>query len=224
VNDDLETRQRLLEAAARLFARRGFTDVTVREICHEAHANVAAVNYHFHDKIGLYTEVVRTAIEAIRGTSDTARQAGEGASAEEKLRIYIRVFLQRIAAAGRDAWIHQLIGREIADPTPAFDLIINQAIRPRLEYVAGLISELLGCPPTDDRVMKCVASTQSQLLLCLNTAVPRVYPKFNLTPPTIDQLAEHIAAFSLGGIHALNQDPSATPVAVPRGRGRRRAS
>jgi hypothetical protein len=51
-----------------------------------------------------------------------------------------------------------------------------------------------------------------------------VYPKFNLTPPTIDQLAEHIAAFSLGGIQAVKQDPSAMPVAVPRGRGRRSAS
>ena len=51
---DQETRQRLLEAAARLFAARGFTHVTVREICNAANANVAAVNYHFGDKLGLY--------------------------------------------------------------------------------------------------------------------------------------------------------------------------
>jgi AcrR family transcriptional regulator len=224
VNEDLRTRQRVLEAAARLFARRGFSDVTVREICRAAHANVAAVNYHFHDKLGLYTEVVRAAIEAIRGTSDIARHASEGAPAEQKLRIYVRVFLQRIAANGRDSWIFQLIRREIADPTPAFDLIIKHAIRPRLEYLGGVVSELLACPPDDARVMKCVASLQSQCLFCLNPAVARVFPRFNLTPPTLDELADHIAEFSLGGIRALARHPSAAPAAVPRVRRSGRAS
>jgi AcrR family transcriptional regulator len=220
VNEDLRTRQRVLEAAARLFSRRGFNDVTVREICRAAHANIAAVNYHFHDKLGLYTEVVRAAIEAIRGTSDSARQAGEGAPPEEKLRIYVQVFLQRIAADGRDSWIHQLISREMSDPTPAFDLIIKQAIRPRLEYLGSVVGELLGCRPDDARVMKCVASLQSQFLFCLNPAVARVYPKFNLTPPTIDDLATHIAEFSLGGIRAVARHPSAATAAPPRARRR----
>jgi AcrR family transcriptional regulator len=200
---DLETRQRLLESAARLFARRGFKDVTVREICRAARANVAAVNYHFRGKLGLYTAVVRMAIDEIRGTSDSARQAGEGASAEEKLRIYIRVFLKRIAENGRDSWIHQLISREMADPTPAFDLIIKQAIRPRLEYLGGLVSELLDCPPKDPRVIRCVAGLQSQFLFCMNPAAARVHPAFNLTPQAIEQQAEHILVFSLGGIRAV---------------------
>jgi AcrR family transcriptional regulator len=220
VNEDLRTRQRLLEAAARLFARRGFNDVTVREICRAAHANVAAVNYHFHDKLGLYTEVVRAAIHAIRGTSDSAREAAEGSLPEEKLRIYVQVFLQRIAANGRDSWIHQLISREMSDPTPAFDLIIKQAIRPRLEYLGGVVSELLACPTDDPRVMRCVASLQSQFLFWVNPAVARVYPRFNLTLPTIDELAAHIAEFSLGGIRALSRHPSTAPAAVPRVRRR----
>ena len=53
-----ETRQRLIESATRLFAERGFAKVTVREICKAARANVAAVNYHFGGKNGLYQEIV----------------------------------------------------------------------------------------------------------------------------------------------------------------------
>ena len=41
---DRETRFRVLQAAERLFAERGFKKVTVREICRAAKANVAAVN------------------------------------------------------------------------------------------------------------------------------------------------------------------------------------
>ena len=40
---DTETRDRLLQAGARLFADRGFRKVTVRDICRVARANVAAV-------------------------------------------------------------------------------------------------------------------------------------------------------------------------------------
>jgi hypothetical protein len=83
-----------------------------------------------------------------------------------------------------------------------------------------VISELLACPPDDARVMMCVASLQSQCLLCLTPAVARVFPKFNLTPPTIDELAAHITEFSLGGIRALARRPSASTAAVPRVRRR----
>ena len=54
--DGLETRQRLLEPASEVFAQKGFRDATIAEICREAGANVAAVNYHFGSKGELYVE------------------------------------------------------------------------------------------------------------------------------------------------------------------------
>jgi TetR/AcrR family transcriptional regulator, regulator of cefoperazone and chloramphenicol sensitivity len=224
MDKDLETRQRLIETAAMLFSQRGFNNVTVREICAEAQANVAAVNYHFRDKFGLYTQVVRTAIEAMRGTSAAAKEAGAGGSAEEKLRTYIRIFLQRVVVNGRDSWIHRLMNHEMADPTPALDLIVDEAIRPRLEYLGGVVAELLGCAPNDDRVMKCVASVQSQCLLSMrNAAAERLYPRLKLTPPTIHQLADHISEFSLAGIRALARR-SVVAASSPGAARRRRAS
>ena len=70
---DLETRDRLLKAAEQLFAERGFKNVTVRDICRVARANVAAVNYHFGDKMGLYREVLQIAIDAVRETTEAGR-------------------------------------------------------------------------------------------------------------------------------------------------------
>src|SRR6267142_1624106 len=83
---DRETHDRLLDAAARLFAARGFKEVTVREICRSARANVAAVNYHYGDKQGLYHEVLAKAVETMQATTEAARQAGQGAAAAARLR------------------------------------------------------------------------------------------------------------------------------------------
>src|ERR1700704_2670658 len=110
MNEYREPRQRLLKTAARLFAGRGFKQVTVREICREARANVAAVNYHFRDKLGLYTDVMQGAIDAMREKRESARAAGEGQPAEEKLRRYIVIFLQGVLTP-EYATVRQLIHR-----------------------------------------------------------------------------------------------------------------
>jgi AcrR family transcriptional regulator len=136
-SSDRVTRERLIASAARLFGERGFKRVTVREICGAACANVAAVNYHFGDKLGLYREVLQVAVSEMRSTSDAARLAGEGGTSEDKLRAYIAVYIQRVVGSAHDSWIHQLMSRELADPTPALDLVVQQVIRPRLLRAGG---------------------------------------------------------------------------------------
>jgi AcrR family transcriptional regulator len=44
-----EPRERLLSAAGREFAERGYEAATVRDICLAAGVNLAAVNYYFGD-------------------------------------------------------------------------------------------------------------------------------------------------------------------------------
>src|SRR5215831_6560098 len=133
---DRHTRERLLRVAAQMFAARGFKRVTVREICRAARANVAAVNYHFGDKLELYCEVVRRAVSTMRSTSAAAQEAGAGGTAEEKLRAYIRVFVDQVGGSSHASWIHQLMSWELANPTPALDLVVQQVIQPRLEYLS----------------------------------------------------------------------------------------
>jgi AcrR family transcriptional regulator len=202
---DSETHDRLLKAAERLFADRGFKKVTVRDICRAARANVAAVNYHFGDKLGLYRVVMQSAIDGMRGTNDAARQAGEGQPPEEQLRRYIAIFVHRVLTPGNDA-IHKLINREMNDPTPALDALVEEGVRPRVEYLSGLIAAIIGCDPTEQRVLRCVASVQAQTLSYLpNPIAARLGFVNKPTAANLRDIADHIADFSLAGIQAVGR-------------------
>eukprot|EP01035_Chromulina_nebulosa_P048187 gene48187-65373_t len=54
------TRTAIISAAERLYAERGFADVTMRDIVAAADVNLAAVNYHFGSKDELIAELFVT--------------------------------------------------------------------------------------------------------------------------------------------------------------------
>jgi AcrR family transcriptional regulator len=211
VKADAETRARLLATAERFFGERGFKVVTVREICKAARANVAAVNYYFGDKLGLYREVLGRAIDAMRETSEAARRAGEGQPPEEQLRRFIGVFLERVLAPDR-ASIHRIVTREMSEPTPALDVLVEQGVRPRVEYLSGVIAGILGCDPKDRRVLRCVASVQAQAISYFpNPIAARLGFSFEPTPENIEEAARHIATFSLAGVRAVGGSSPTAP-------------
>jgi len=224
--DVAETRARLLESARHLFAERGLEDVTVREICREAGANLALVSYYFGDKLGLYYEVVNEAIAAVREFNSSAMNAPEGTDAEGRLRYFVRGLLSQVlkfrsgdtdpAANDRprwgavDSWVHKLIQHELSRPTEAATRIMQEAMAPRIRYLAEIVTELLSCPKKDPRVMHCVASVHG---LCLVYSRIVLADRFKAVMPDlasdggfdVDDAVAHVTAFSLAGIHAMRR-------------------
>ena len=72
------TRTAILSAAERLYADRGFADVTLRDIVAAAGVNLAAVNYHFGSKDELIAELFVT-----RSLATNRERLNELRSAEE---------------------------------------------------------------------------------------------------------------------------------------------
>ena len=86
-----------------MFAELGFHHATVRQICDRAGANIASVNYHFGDKTGLYTEVVRQSMRAAR--FDAVRAAlDQHASPEEILRAVVKARLENLWGQDLPDW------------------------------------------------------------------------------------------------------------------------
>ena len=69
------------------------------------------------------------------------------------------------------------MSRELVDPTPALDLIVQQAIRPRMVYLCTLVGELMARPVDDVRVTRCAHSIHAQCVAFIpNPVAARLYP------------------------------------------------
>ena len=71
------TKERILDAAEKLFARRGFDGVTVRQIMKDAGADVALAYYHFKSKRDLFDAVMLRRVETLNAMRLQALEAVE---------------------------------------------------------------------------------------------------------------------------------------------------
>lgn len=201
---DAATRERLLDAGLQLFAERGFSAVTVRDLCRAAEANVASVNYHFGDKLGLYREVMERALEGAR--DDITITAPEDAGPEERLRHYVRTLLPRLAMPTSEAVLAQkLMRQEMNDPTPLAPWVADEVIMPRIGFLSEAVAELLDTDLEDPRVRRCVLSLHAQCLFYMPNNFRKVaMPGWrDMSAAEIAAAAEHIVAFSLAGIERI---------------------
>ena len=204
-----DTRTKLLDAAGQVFAESGFQAATVREICARAGVNIALVNYHFGDKLELYTEVLRHSVGASgNGIINTA--IASTAPPEAAFRELIHAMLQRVCRADRPGWHFQLMMHEFAQPTPAMASVIDETMRPVYDRFRELIGCMLDLPPDHDKVRLSTHSVISQVVHYAHARhiVSRVWPELELNPERIEQIAAHIAEFSIAGIRGIAPTPA----------------
>jgi AcrR family transcriptional regulator len=200
-----QTRARLVDAAGEMFAELGFHHTTVRQICQRAGANIAAVNYHFRDKTGLYTEVVRQSMRAAR--LDAVRAAfDQNAPPEQILRAVIKTRLESLRSLDLGDWHFRIFAHELAKPTPAMNIVVNEAIRPLYSRMCMLLGNILGLPPDHEKTRLCAHSIIGQLLFYAfaRPVINRLAPEMKMSATHIDLLADHITEFSLAYLRQAN--------------------
>jgi len=187
-----------------MFAELGFHHTTVREICNRAGANIAAVNYHFRDKTGLYTEVVRQSmraakLEAVRAAFD------QNAPPDEILRAVIKTRLESLRGLDLGDWHFRIFAHELAKPTPAMNVVANEAIRPLYLRMCKLIAVIVALPPDHQKTRLCAQSIIGQILFYAFAApvISRLGPEVKMTRSQVDLIANHITEFSLAYLRNL---------------------
>lgn len=158
--DGEATRERLLLTGLRLFAQRGFSATSTREIAQAAGANVAAIAYHFGDKAGLYRAAFfeplcesQAEIEPPWLTRDMPL--------EEAFAHYFSVFVEPLNQGEASRLCVQLRMREMLEPTGLWAEEIANDIRPLHEALLVLLMRALALPQPDDdlqRLALCISA------------------------------------------------------------------
>lgn len=197
-----QTRARLLDAARETFSEHGFQGATVREICRRAGANVAAVSYHFGSKDDLLAEALNFA----QLRSLQADNLDSGASPKERLRLFIRDFMLLLLDERNPSSQCRMMARELADPSPALDKIVREAIAPLHEFLYKLLREIAGKNAGEAELRRCVHSIFGQCLYYRHShpVLQRLHPRLRYSRKEIEALAGHIADFSLAGIARIS--------------------
>jgi TetR/AcrR family transcriptional regulator, regulator of cefoperazone and chloramphenicol sensitivity len=198
---DEATRARLLNAASEVFAESGFTAATVRDICARAQVNVASVNYHFRDKLGLYTEVLKRSAgpDAQRKIRDAMAEAS---SPEEALRTFVRGMFDKVYGPNPEANV-KIMTQEIINPSPAFDGIVNETVRPQYKQLCAIVSRITGHAPTSTETKLGVYSLVGQILHYFHgrEIIARLTPTMNVAKER-HRIADHIVNFTMAGLAA----------------------
>ena len=199
-----KTRNRLLTAASRIFAEKGFQESTIAEICEQAETNIASVNYHFRDKETLYLESWRFAFNRELNLYPPDGGLSTDAPAEQRLAERIRSLINRVS--DDSSYSFAIINKEMAQPTRLLSDILEKEINPQRLQMLDLLKECLGQDASDEQIHYCHTSIMGQCFQLLR--LKHMHSARHFRSPASDvsdtkAFAEHVVQFSLAGIQAI---------------------
>jgi AcrR family transcriptional regulator len=216
--EHLAVRQRIIEAAGSVFAELGYEGATVRMITERAGVNVAAINYYFRDKAGLYQELVAACHCSSQEAADACPWPND-APAEERLKFFIERMVRRALNSERPAWHRLVMAREMIAPTPALDRMVNENIRPERDQLVGALHEMTSGRLGERELHLLGFSIVGQCLFYLQNGplIDRLCPMLRADPPALAELVAHIQRFSLAAVRSLTfpDTPSPSRMAQP---------
>lgn len=150
------THERILTAAEKLFAEKGYKETTTREIVREAGASLSSLQAHFQGKENVYFQVRCRAIEELYqfmrpSLEEVAYMDGQGLLYGETAWNLLYELVSKYAAwcfDPKNRYAIALIGREMLDGSPVQDLP-EEKIKSVLAYVRLLCLRYVGTEEGD---------------------------------------------------------------------------
>ncbi|MDP2848878.1 MAG: CerR family C-terminal domain-containing protein [Humidesulfovibrio sp.] len=208
MQSDSGTKARLLAAARVQFALHGGKEATVRDICAQAGANVAAVNYHFGGKEKLFMAVLMAFLDEAQAKYPVHMGLGPDASPQERLKAYIRSLLYRLMGDGDpvNERLGQLLSAEFIEPSEHFEIVTERHVAPHHEALLGILRELL--PDAEGRTIHlCAAGVVGHCLLFDNAkqVIRTLYPEIALEKLGVELVADFVFRYAQAGISRMGE-------------------
>jgi AcrR family transcriptional regulator len=131
-----EARERILDAASRLIAARGYKATTVRDIATAAGLNLAMIHYYFGNKEGLYRTLFEEKVFAVQRILADATEAGT--TCRDRLERFVRAYAHFLSQHGHFA---RIIQQEILSGGEIFRETFRPQIGRNYAMLRGIVEE-----------------------------------------------------------------------------------
>lgn len=201
------TREKILAAASEVFCDKGFAHTTIRDICAAADVNVAAVNYHFGDKKQLYLQVLSQWMTDFVADTAMEQTLASDAPPEERLHEYFRAELSILLkdndvdgkALNKIRLIIRQLTEEDHDPQ-VFDC--HKSVEEKLVF--PVITELVGTNLDEETLTVAIMAVTSLTTHYFLAVVDNPEMAFK-TEKELDQTADLLSTFALGGLQSIKE-------------------
>jgi AcrR family transcriptional regulator len=163
IEEQVDTKTRLLNAAEKLFGQNGFDATSLRDITAEAQVNLASVNYHFQSKDSLIDAVIGRRLEPVnRRRIQMLDATGPSPTLEQILEAFMAPILEReIWPAG------PLIGRVFSNPDQFLERVFKKHLAAVAQRFRDAIAQVLPGLPLEEIVWRLhfMAGSMSHVLV-----------------------------------------------------------
>lgn len=192
-----DARSRLVAAALKLFAEKGYKAASTRDICEAAEANISAIRYYFGDKAGLY----RAAFTEPMGESacTLSVDAFDGMSLREALNKLFKDFLAPMKKGEELKLVMKLHFREMLEPTGAWQDEIDAEIKPQHVALVSLFKQYFGLPAVDEDLHRLAFAVIGMAVHYYvgQDVVSSIAPEIMQTGEAIDLLADRLTGYAV---------------------------
>jgi TetR/AcrR family transcriptional regulator, regulator of cefoperazone and chloramphenicol sensitivity len=186
----IQTRQKIIRAATKLFANKGLNGTSIREISRKANVNLAAINYHFQSKEQLYMEIITQHFQRL--CDNIAQLEQQEIDGEES---YIQYFVEYNLDMlfHRDKEMELIVARELSVPSARRDQLARDFFAPALNSLIRRIKK--GIAGKRFRRVDATLSAISLVGMCVFYANKRAMLGHMLGIDTVsDQFRQRVAA------------------------------
>jgi AcrR family transcriptional regulator len=215
------TRQRILDSAEAVFMALGFDGTSMRQVTSEARVNLAAVNYHFGSKEGLFHAVLLRRLdglneERLRVLDELeAKAAGAPLKPSQIVDAFFGTLLRMANRDGSGGSVFlRLIGRTLTEPGEFIRALMAQEFADVLDRYKQALFRALPDVPKEEIVWRFhfMLGATSYAIAGIDTL--RLVTDWQTieAEDNLDKLLPRLMSFLLGGLRAPLPPPPLPPV------------
>lgn len=146
MNERVDTKGKILDAAEKLFGMNGFEATSLRNITAAAEVNLAAINYHFQSKDSLIDAIVARRIEPL---NEKRFELLESVGPHPTVEQILTAFLAPVMRIKTDAML-PLMGRILSNPELFVERVFHKHLAPVSQrFIEALSKALPELPPSE---------------------------------------------------------------------------